>query len=90
MRVASSTPWLPSARPAAHRTSCWCVRLLEVIGEAASNVSEEVKDHHPDVDWRSLARLRIVLTHHYHRTDPSLIWSYAADEAPRLLAALTT
>lgn len=34
---------------------------------------------HPDVDWRSISRLRIVLAHHYHRTDPDLIWSYATE-----------
>ena len=63
-------------------------RLLEIIGEAASSVSEDARARHPDVDWRSIARLRVVLAHHYHRTDPSLIWTYATDEVPRLAAAL--
>ena len=49
-------------------------RLLEIIGEAASNVSESAVAAHPDVDWRSIARLRIVLAHHYHRPDPDRIW----------------
>ena len=31
---------------------------------------------------------RIVLAHHYHRTDPDLIWSYAIEQAPALEAAL--
>jgi uncharacterized protein with HEPN domain len=59
-------------------------RLLEIIGEAASQVSDERMAAYPDIDWRSLARLRIVLAHHYHRTDPDLIWSYATNEAPTL------
>lgn len=82
LRAAGSTSDLVLVRAAE--------RLLEIIGEAASSVSEDVKNHHPDVDWRSLARLRNVLAHHYHRTDPNLIWSYATHEAPRLLSALTT
>lgn len=45
---------------------------------------------HLSVDWRSIARLRIVLAHHYHRTDPELIWSYAIEETPVLAAALRT
>jgi uncharacterized protein with HEPN domain len=65
-------------------------RLLEIIGEAASNVSESAVAAHPDVDWRSIARLRIVLAHHYHRTDPDLIWSYAIEQAPRLATSLRT
>jgi uncharacterized protein with HEPN domain len=63
-------------------------RLLEIIGEAASSVSEAGRLDHPDVDWRALARLRIVLAHHYHRTDPDLIWTYAREQAPALAAAL--
>jgi len=65
-------------------------RLLEIIGEAASNVSPDAAAAHPDVDWRKIVRLRIVLAHHYHRTDPDLIWSYAIEQAPRLAAALRT
>lgn len=63
-------------------------RLLEIIGEAAAHVSEETRASHPDVDWRSLGRLRIVLAHHYHRTDPELIWTYTVNEAPALSSAL--
>lgn len=65
-------------------------RLLEIIGEAAGNVSEAAMSSHPDVDWRSISRLRIVLAHHYHRTDPGLIWSYATEQAPLLADALRT
>ena len=63
-------------------------RLLEIIGEAASKVSDERTAAYPEVDWRSLTRLRIVLAHHYHRSDPELIWSYAITEAPALARAL--
>lgn len=63
-------------------------RLLEIIGEAARHVSPEVAAQYPHVDWRSLARLRILLAHHYHRTDPALIWQYATTQVPALAAAL--
>ena len=65
-------------------------RLLEIIGEAASNLSDAGMKEHAGVDWRSIARLRIVLAHHYHRTDPDLIWSYAIEQAPALESALRT
>lgn len=63
-------------------------RLLEIIGEAAGNVTAAETDLHPEVDWRELSRLRIFLAHHYHRTDASLIWEYASSQAPALAAAL--
>jgi uncharacterized protein with HEPN domain len=65
-------------------------RLLEIIGEAASSVSAATQAEFPHVDWRNISRLRIVLAHHYHRTDPELIWSYAAEEAPLLVEGLRT
>ena len=65
-------------------------RLLEIIGEAASNVSDVGRLDRPDVDWRAIAWLRIVLAHHYHRIDPDLIWVYAREQAPALAAALRT
>ena len=64
-------------------------RLLEIIGEAANNVSEATQSQFPSVDWRNISRLRIVLAHHYHRTDPDLIWSYAAEQAPLLSQGLS-
>jgi len=64
-------------------------RLLEIIGEAASAVTDEARRSYPGVDWRSIARLRIVLAHHYHRTDPNLVWSFAAHHVPLLARALS-
>ena len=63
-------------------------RLLEIIGEAASHISPETSARFPDVDWHSLSRLRILLAHHYHRTDPALIWQYATTQVPVLADAL--
>ena len=63
-------------------------RLLEIIGEAASSVSDDAVAAHPMWIGAASLRLRILLAHHYHRTDPNLIWSYAVEQAPLLAAAL--
>lgn len=63
-------------------------RLLEIIGEAVNLLSESVTDEHPDVPFRDIARLRIVLAHHYHRIDPDQVWTIASIHVPALLAAL--
>jgi len=44
-------------------------RLLEVIGEASTNLSASFRSAHPDIEWSKVMRLRIVLAHHYHRID---------------------
>ena len=50
-------------------------RLLEIIGEAANSIDPATADNCPDVAWKDIARLRIVLAHHYHRVDPEQVWA---------------
>lgn len=65
-------------------------RLLEILGEAATQVSPDARARYPQVDWRGLGRLRIVLAHQYHRTDPNLVWQFAEHEVPTLARALSS
>ena len=62
--------------------------LLEIIGEAAATLSDTTTIVYPDVPWRDLSRLRIVLAHHYHRVDPEQVWVIATVEVPALAATL--
>jgi uncharacterized protein with HEPN domain len=64
-------------------------RLLEIIGEAANSLSASTTDEYPDVAWRDITRLRIVLAHHYHRVDPEQVWSIASADIPALVSQLT-
>jgi uncharacterized protein with HEPN domain len=59
-------------------------RLLEIIGESANALSEGFRAGYPEVPWRDVIGLRIVLAHHYHRVDPNQVWVIASDEVPRL------
>ena len=40
-------------------------RWIEIIGEAASRLSDQVRDANPDVPWRSMIGMRNVLAHGY-------------------------
>ena len=60
-------------------------RLLEIIGEAANSLSEELRARHPGIPWRDIIGMRVVLAHHYHRVDPNQVWVIAATEVPRLV-----
>lgn len=41
------------------------IRNLEIIGEAAKNLSSTLRSLYPDVPWSQMARLRDRLIHHY-------------------------
>jgi uncharacterized protein with HEPN domain len=61
-------------------------RLLEIIGEAANLLSEETKSSFPNVEWRDISNLRILLAHHYFRVDEEQTWVIASVSVPDLVA----
>ena len=48
------------------------VRALEVIGEAAKRVSEDIRVKYPDIPWREMAGMRDKLIHEYFGLDEDL------------------
>ena len=63
-------------------------RLLEIVGEASTALSERFKDAHPEVPWRDVSALRILLAHHYHRVDLDQVWQIATTSVPALASVL--
>ena len=59
-------------------------RLLEIIGEAARQTSDETKQRHTDVQWHKMIGMRNVLTHEYFRIDRATLWKTATESAPSL------
>ena len=60
-------------------------RNLEIVGEAARRVSEEVKYEHPEVPWRKIIAQRNVLIHEYDDIDYKEIWEVATFHLPRVI-----
>ena len=60
------------------------VRSLEIIGEAAKKVPEEWRDHHPEIEWRAMARMRDRLIHAYFGVDYELVWDVVVTKIPAL------
>ncbi len=60
------------------------VRSLEIIGEAAKNVPEHVKDRHSEVPWKHIAGLRNVLVHKYFGVDYANVWKIVKEDVPKL------
>ena len=59
-------------------------RLVEIIGEAASHVSDEVQNLHPEIPWREMVGMRNRLNTDRLQTDPELLWLFVSVEIPRL------
>jgi len=66
------------------RTLDAVIRNLEVIGEAAKQVPEEVRARCPQVEWKRLAGLRDILIHQYFGVDSEIIWDVVRNKVPQL------
>ena len=64
------------------------LRNLELIGEAATQIPETVRDAHPEIPWRAIIGTRNRLAHAYLHIDDDIIWTLIVDAVPELLAAL--
>lgn len=60
-------------------------KLVEIVGEAAKQVSTETKEKYPDVPWSEAARMRDRLVHHYFDIDLDVLWRTLTDDLPMLL-----
>ncbi len=63
-------------------------KLVEIVGEAAKQVSEATRARYPDVAWVEAARMRDRLVHHYFDIDCDVLWSTVTDDLPALLLGL--
>lgn len=63
-------------------------RALEIIGEAASRVSAEVRSASPSLPWRAIVATRNRLVHAYFDVDLDFLWETAIHEVPPLLPIL--
>jgi uncharacterized protein with HEPN domain len=64
------------------------LRNLELIGEAATHIPDEVRASHPEIPWRMIIATRNRLIHGYLGIDNDTLWSIIQDDVPELLPFL--
>ncbi len=64
------------------------VRLLEIVGEAASRTTEDERRQCPAVPWAQIVGLRNRLIHGYDAVDFDVLWQIVSYDLPKLVAEL--
>lgn len=64
------------------------VRLLEIVGEAASRVPKEECVKYPEIPWPQIVGLRNRLIHGYDAVDLDILWQIIVHDLPPLVTAL--
>jgi uncharacterized protein with HEPN domain len=64
------------------------VRLLEIVGEAARRVPEDVRLRFPDLPWVQIIGLRNRLIHGYDTVDFDILWQILTTDLPLMVVQL--
>jgi uncharacterized protein with HEPN domain len=66
------------------------VRCLEILGEAAANLSEDFRRDTPQIPWGDIIGMRNRLIHAYFDVNLTIVWQTATEEIPPLIQKLET
>jgi len=64
------------------------VRAIEIVGEAASKISEETRAAHGAITWKAIIGMRNRLIHAYFEINTETVWETATTEIPAVLPQL--
>lgn len=62
----------------------WVIHHIEIMGEAASRISPELREAHPEIPWAQVVAMRNVLAHDYFGIDVERVWNAVERDLPEL------
>lgn len=67
------------------RMLCFAIiRALEIVGEAAAQITKAFQSKHPEIEWRAIVGMRNRLIHVYFNIDYDIVWQAVKHEIPKL------
>ena len=64
------------------------VKCIEIIGEAANGITDDLKSKHSSIPWQDIIKMRHRLIHTYFDIDYDIVWKTVQDELPELIKEL--
>ncbi len=63
-------------------------RAIEILGEAAREVSDAMRTRYPDIEWEPIAKQRHVIAHHYGSIEHARLWRLTQKQITAMLEQL--
>ena len=70
------------------KSSYAVVRALEVIGEAARQIPDDVQKEYSEIQWREIAGMRNKLMHEYFGVNMQVVWRTVKEDLPKIIPLL--
>jgi len=64
------------------------LKCIEIVGEAASHVTRELRAQHPQIPWEDIIGMRHRLIHAYYDVNLGILWKTVTEDLPPLLEML--
>ncbi len=61
------------------------VNVIEIIGEAGNNISDEFKSEYPEIPWIDIVDMRNRLIHGYFKINLNIVWDTVTNDIPVLI-----
>ena len=77
---------IPNAEALVNNKAIYKAVLMNfiILGEASRNIFEEVRIHHPEVEWKDVMNMRNKLVHEYFGVDNAVVWDAIKKNLPEL------
>jgi uncharacterized protein with HEPN domain len=60
------------------------IKQIEIVGEACTKITPEIKLSHPEIPWREIIGFRHISVHDYHNVSLHVVWDIAVNNLPEL------
>lgn len=64
------------------------IRAFEIMGEAARQIPDSIRNANPDIPWREITGMRNKLTHEYFGVNTKVVWRTVHEDLPVIIPLL--